>query len=68
MESILVEQLGDGDLLIDALDGLGEHGGHGDILDLVAALAHGLGNGVQQGDLLDDAVVQALQRGAGPDR
>ena len=60
-----VEQLCDGNFLIDALDGLAEHGGNGQILDLVAAGAHIGGNGVQQSQLGDDAVAQALQSGAG---
>ena len=54
-----VEQLCDGNFLINALDGLGKHGSHGQILNLVAADAALNGVGVQEGELGDDAVVQA---------
>ena len=59
------EQLGDGNFLIDALDGLGKHGGHGQILDLVAESGIDGRNGVQEGQFADDAVVDALDGGAG---
>ena len=61
------EQLGDGNLLIDALDGLGKHGGHGEVLDLLALGGIDGGDRVQQGQLLDDAVVDAVDGGAGED-
>ena len=60
-----VEQLGDRDLLIDALDRLCEHGSHRQILQSVALACLHCGNGIQQGQLHNVAVVQALQSGAG---
>ena len=62
----LVEQLCDGDLLIGALDRLGEHGRDGQVLDAGLGqlrFADGSGNGIEQGQLLDAARLKALKRG-----
>ena len=66
-QNFSVEQLRDGNFLINALDGLGEHGGDGQILDLLAARAHLDGDRVEQRQLLDVAVGDALERRAGQD-
>ena len=61
----LVEQLCDGDLLIGALDRLGEHGRDGQVLDAGLGqlrFADGSGNGIEQGQLLDAARLKALDR------
>ena len=64
----LVEQLCDGNLLIGALDRLGEHGRDGQVLDAGLGqlrFADGSGNGIEQGQLLDAARLKALKRGTG---
>ena len=53
--------------MVDEADGIGQHGGSGQILDLVALDALLGGDGVQEEDLLDDAVLDALDGGAGED-
>ena len=60
-------QLGNGDLLIDALDRLGEHGSDGQVLDLLALVGGDGGDGIQECQLGDDAVVDALDSGTGED-
>ena len=59
------EQLGDGDLLVDTLDGLCKHGGHLQVFDLAALFGINGGDGVQQGQLGDDAVVDPVNGRAG---
>ena len=46
-------------------DGLGKHTGHRQILDLVAICAGLSGDGIQEDDLIQHAVVDALDGGAG---
>ena len=61
------KQLGHGLLLVDALNGLGKHVGHGQIFDLGADLMNiGAGlDGVQEDDLVDDGLIDAVIGRAG---
>ena len=58
-------QLGDRDLLVDPLDGLREHGGHGEVLDLAAEGGVNGRDGVQKRQLGDNALIDAPDGGAG---
>ena len=51
--SVLYKEFRDRHFLVDALDGLGKHVGHGEILDLVAGDASLGGHGIQEVDLLE---------------
>ena len=59
------EQVGDGGTAVDVLDGAGKHGGHVQEFDFVAGGVAHLGNGVQEHDLLNGAVLDPLIGGAG---
>ena len=58
-----VKERGDGDLFIDALHGLGEHGRDGEVFDLVAGgFVSGVGDGVEEDELLDIAGVDYYEK------
>ena len=61
----LVEQLGDGDLLIDALDGLRKYRGGGQHGEFVQSFFRRQGDGVQQHHLVDGTVAQPFHSRAG---
>ena len=63
-----VQKGGDGDLLVDPDNGLREQVRYGEIVDLVAhGTVLGIGDGIQEEQLLDGAFLNAVQGRAGED-